>query len=174
MPVRNTAAQYSPLFATQHSSGGTTAHPSVRNSTLVIGIVVGKVILGLNLGWGYYLGVILEGKAGQAGWARILVQNAPILVKNGPSFDRNGQIHKIPVEGGHVVCSQHTALSCVRDTAFLWWDHSTCLCSRHSILLVRPQHFPLFATQHSSDGTTAPSSDCNSSLLWSGHSTFVY
>ena len=129
---------------------------------------------------GYYFGIIFGGKAGQAGWAKILAQDAPILIENGSIFDRSGPIYQIPVGGGHIVCSQHSNIATQQ--------HSTLLCSRHSTPLVGPQHSPLFATQHSSDGTTALclcatahcsdatvalSSDRNNKLLWWGHNTFV-
>ena len=82
----------------------------------------------------YYFGILFRGggrPGRQAGWIQILVQNVPILVENEPIFDQIGQI---PVGGRHIVCS------------------------RHSTPLVGPQHSPLFATQHSSGGTTALSS----------------
>ena len=61
----------------------------------------------------------------------------------------------------------------IRDTAFLWWDHSTLLCSQHYIPLMGPQHSPLFATQHSSGGTTALSSVRDTAFLWWDHSTLL-
>ena len=81
---------------------------------------------------GYNIGA--EGRPGrQAGWARILVQNAPIIVANKPIFNQIDQIYQIPVGGGHIVCSQHTAqhseLSSVRVGVVVGVDLASALAA---------------------------------------------
>ena len=127
---------------------------------------MGRRIIVVGVLFGYYIGG--EGRPGRpAGWAQILVRNAPILVENGPIFD---QIGRIPIGGRHIVCSQHssTAASSVGST-----QEAPLFCLRQQTPVVGPHHAALFATADSSGRTTSRSLCCNNRLLWWHHSTFL-
>ena len=92
----------------------------------------------------------MEGQPGrQAGWARILVQNAPILVEN----DRFATETAKFLLGAATLSVRNTAPSSVGST-----QQAPHLCSRQQTPLVAPYRDPLFATADSSGGSTALSS----------------
>ena len=127
-----------------------------------------KKVLGLQLGWGYHLGIILGGKAGQA--AR--PAGAKFSSRTPQFSSKTDRFSTKPAKfllGAATLSVRNTALSCAGST-----QEAPLLCSRCSTPLVGPQHSPLFATQHSFGGTTARSSDRDTRFLCWQYSTYYY